>query len=159
MKYIKAPYHKNLAPRFNHVFKDYNRKMAYYNTKTTARFFGKVKDKTDNMKKTEVIYQLECNCGKNYIGQTKQYVKTRLEQHKKDIDKGLSRTGLSAHICNNKDHKIDWDNVRILDTVSRDNTRLFYEMYHILSNENTLNIQSDFNGFNNIYNNIIKKFK
>lgn len=156
--FVRAPYHSNLAPKLNNIFKNTNIKLAYYNKKTSKQFFGKVKDKTDPLEKTKVVYKLNCNCGKKYVGQTKQYLKTRLRQHRSDVDKRLTKTGLCNHITNNPGHTIDWDNVKILDEISNDKTRQFYEMCHIITTDDTVNIQTDFNSFNNVYTGLIKKF-
>lgn len=159
-KYIRAPYHKDLAPRFNRIFSNYNRKMAYYNTKTSECFFGNVKDRVEIKNQTEVVYQLNCSCGKYYIGQTGQLVSSRMQQHQRDVANKRTTTGLSRHITENADHTIDFDNVKIIDKAEGEKKRQLHEMYYIVnSKDNNLNIQKDFQTFNGIYNNVLKKFK
>ena len=157
--FFKVPYHKNLAPKINNVFKKYEAKPVFYNTRSSRQFFGKVKDKTAKENKSGIVYRIDCDCGDHYIGQTKQYLKNRINQHKNDIRKGRSNTGLSAHIQNNPDHKIDWENTKIIDSAPRDNVRLFYEMCHVVSDDRSMNIQNDYKNFSNMYKNLIKTFK
>ena len=50
---------------------------------------------------------VDCNCGKKYVGETKLKISTRLEQHKKSIEKEKwDSSGISYHA---EDFK--WDRV------------------------------------------------
>lgn len=154
-KYIKAPFHHRLAPQLKRIFRNTKSKLTFYNTKSNSKFFGKVKDKIPDTEKSEVVYKLDCDCGHSYIGQTRQRVKKRIEQHKRDIKKFEGKTGLSKHIVDSQ-HKVNWDGVQILDTESNNYKRSFLEMYHITRNNKSLNIQGDFKNYNNTYNHVIK---
>lgn len=157
-KFFKVPFHNQLAPKINWLFKNSNQKAAFYNTKTNKSFFGKVKDKTPVLQQSELVYELNCQCKMKYIGQTKQSLKARLQQHNYDINKSNSNTGLSAHVTSTK-HEIDFDNVKILDKQSNDQKRLFLEFAHIITNpeDQILNKQTDYKEGSVIYRNILKK--
>ena len=156
-KFIRMPYHCALAPRLKRIFKDTDSCLAFYNVRSSKRFYSKVKDKVPPLKKANVVYEVTCSCNKSYIGQTKQYLKTRLEQHKGDIRKFQGKTGLSQHVIE-AGHTVDWGSVRVLKDEPCLVRRSFYEMAHITKNNNSLNVQTDFNDFNGTYQNVIKKF-
>ena len=139
-------------------FKNQNVKLSFYTVKNNQRFFGKVKDKCPKLNKSGVVYQVECSCNKIYIGQTGQYLKERLRQHKNEIRKGEEKTGLSAHVANTT-HEIYWDNVKILENESFAEKRKFLETANIVRSTNTLNIQKDFKPCNLIYQNFLKRFQ
>lgn len=155
-KFIKAPYHHALAPRLKRIFNK-DTQLAFYNTKTNEKFFGHVKDKIPKEDQAGVVYKLECDCGSSYVGQTNQRVKKRIYQHKNDIKKGQTTTGLSKHMADNfNQHQIDWKSIKILESESNWQKRSFLEMFHVKKTEKSLNIQSDFKDYNNKYNHLIK---
>jgi hypothetical protein len=54
-------------------------------------------------------------CDASYVGQTKRQLRTRVKEHRSDINK---RTGSPSVISIHKldyNHDFDWDNVEILD--------------------------------------------
>ena len=159
-KFIKIPFHSELAPQINHLFKDTDHKVVFYNEKTNKQFFGNVKDKTPILQQTNVVYEIKCECNKSYIGQTAQNLKNRIQQHKNDVKNLSTKTGLCNHVQQTK-HKIDFDNVKILEKESNIHKRLFLEFAHIVSdNDNKiLNLQTDYKKGSTIYKNVLCKFK
>ena len=83
-------------------------------------WFG-VKDRIPKLMRSNVVYKLECSCGKYYIGQTERCLKVRVDEHKKTCGK---LTTVGEHCAENTTHKIDYDNVQILG--STDKFRLKY---------------------------------
>lgn len=68
----------------NAIWKIYNLKNnfmfrvnVYMCTKSTRRLylFSKTNDKILTVNETEVVYEIPCECGEEYIGQTKQILK------------------------------------------------------------------------------------
>lgn len=155
-KFIKVPYHHKVSKKLKHAFKKDNVSVAYYNPKTTSRFFGKVEDKVPLNNQSGVVYKIDCSCKRSYIGQTKQYLKTRIYQHKRDIRSGNSNTGLSEHAVETG-HAINWESVRVIDREDHDGKRRFLEMAHIISDKGLLNKQTDYDDFKNVYNHVLKK--
>ena len=160
-KFVKIPFHKNLAPKMKNLFKHPEVKVAFYNTKTNKKFFNrKIKDKTPIQRQTNVVYQIPCTCNKVYIGQTSQYVKERVSNHKTDVKKGNDNTGLAQHILNgDTSHNMQWDKIQILEKESDLNKRSHLEAFHIVCNKNNINVQSDFKKCSAIYQNVLNKFK
>ena len=71
--------------------------------------------------RSNVVYKLECSCGKYYIGQTERCLQVRVDEHKKTCGQ---LTTVGEHCAINTTHKIDYDNVQILG--STDKFRLKY---------------------------------
>lgn len=160
-KFIKIPFHKKLAPKMKNLFNYPEAKIAFYNTKTNKKFFNKnIKDKTDKHRQSNVVYEIPCSCNKVYIGQTSQYLKKRLSDHRGDIKRGEENTGLSSHVINsNFTHNMQWDKVKILAKEPNLEKRSYLESFHIASNKNNINTQLDFKKCNAIYKNVLNKFK
>lgn len=156
VKYLKMPYHNVLAPKINNLFHYPNTKVAYYNLKSNKRFFGNVKDRAPPKDQSNLVYEIDCQCGKTYIGQTMQKLNTRLQQHRN----GTGKTGLTAHI-KETGHTMDFDNVKILDKEPILQKRMFLEFAHITARDQNkiLNLITDYNEGSTIYSNAIQKFK
>lgn len=158
-RFVKIPFHHYLAPKIKRLFHNpnHNIQIAFYNTKTNKTFFNRnIKDKTDIKRQANVVYEIPCNCGRAYIGQTSQYVKKRLGGHKGDIKSGEEATGLSSHILNSDgSHHMLWDQVKILHKESFWEKRAYLEAFQIAIKPNNINNQLDFRKCNNIYRNIL----
>ena len=63
---------------------------------------------------------------------------------------------LATHV-NENDHRIDYDDVKIMATESNYYKRLFLEMFHIQTTDNTMNKKSDVQNLSNIYAYLISK--
>ena len=83
-------------------------------------WFG-IKDRTPKHMKHNVVYKLECSCGKYYIGQTERCLEVRVGEHKKTCGQ---LTTVGEHCAENPTHTINYDNVQILG--STDKFRLKY---------------------------------
>jgi len=73
------------------------------------------------------------------VGQTKRYLKTRINEHIKNIkaeDSKLSVVSKHTLECN---HSFDWENVRILDFEQNYHKRMISEMIHIKTQKNGIN--------------------
>ncbi|KAL6253982.1 hypothetical protein P5V15_015836 [Pogonomyrmex californicus] len=76
----------------------------------------------------EVVYEISCkDCDATYIGQTKRLLKTRINEHFRDINKS-----------NKSLHEFNWDNIKILDK-EPSWKRIVSEMIHIKKQSHGLN--------------------
>ena len=111
--------------------------MTFKTEITLQQLFTNLKTKTDKNDKCNVIYQITCignnseKCNNIYISTTKSKLKTRISQHKSDIkllDKknSLQKTALGSH-CAVREHKPDFNNVKIIDQENNYNKRLILE--------------------------------
>ena len=113
------------------------------------------KDPVNKENKCGVVYKIDCDCNKSYIGETKRNVKTRLKEHKDDI-RLHNDTVVSRHIAENPTHNMDFDNFHILDLESNHSKRRISEMLQIKKYENsTINLKTDLNQLNKKYDKIL----
>jgi len=96
------------------------------------RFIKTGKDKIKKEELSNVVYQVNCrDCNYSYVGQTKRKLKTRLKEYMNDLKKPTdSCSVISCHRLD-KDHEIDWENAKILDSECSYYKRLVAEMIHI----------------------------
>jgi hypothetical protein len=104
-KYMKFNNVPILSDKIRKIIKKYdqNIELIFTNTKTNHRLFTQIKDKIDKFKQTQLVYQIKCECDNKYTGLTfKQYLGTRISQHKKDC----GYVDMLTNKCNIKDNDI-----------------------------------------------------
>ena len=94
-----------------------------------------------------------------YVGQTTQYLKKRINQHKNDCkNKHTHRTALVGHHMDTG-HVFNFEEVRILDKENNKYKLNISEMIWIYKKEKTVNIKSDTNDLSKVYIGLINKSK
>lgn len=156
VKFKKIPYIKELSHQITGLFRDFPQiQIAKYNTLTNRNLFSKTKDKTPMLYNSNVIYKIPClECRGCYIGQTSQWLKQRITQHKSDCRVGKNSCAVAEHF-QKTGHQFNYDEVKILKQENNYKSRLFLEMYYIKKTEHSLNYKSDTNQLSNIYCNIL----
>ncbi|XP_044753689.1 uncharacterized protein LOC123313059 [Coccinella septempunctata] len=160
-RFFSLPYHPAITPRIiktiSHHVVDRNMFLsAKYMPNTLGRHvFSRMKDITPIEKRAGIVYAINCtDCDKTYIGQTGRNLKTRLREHVRDCAMAKQTTGLSKH-CYEMNHTMNFGDAKILKSESNRHKREFLEAVEIMSRDNNLNINTDFNGINSIYCNIV----
>ncbi|KAJ8938974.1 hypothetical protein NQ318_005216 [Aromia moschata] len=61
------------------------------------------------------VYELKCTCGKSYIGQTGRSIQCRIKEHQRHTRLGnTDKSAIAEHVHANENHKIDYENIRVL---------------------------------------------
>jgi len=99
-----------------------------------------IKDPVDIKSRQGVVYSIPCrDCNKRYIGETKRSLETRQKEHKADIkNKRFDKSSLMQHTID-LNHRMDWDNSKVLEFESNYYTCRFIEPFHINSDKDTMN--------------------
>ena len=92
-------------------------------------------------KRTKVVYEVPCSCGKVYIGKTIRTLEARIKEHKKAVQEADYKSAIAEHVWEEQ-HRILWDGVRILDTADREDL-LLKEAVHIQLREDTEKIKRE----------------
>ncbi|XP_044754436.1 uncharacterized protein LOC123313562 [Coccinella septempunctata] len=149
--YVSFPNIPGLTSKIKETFKNYNIQMATYNLKTVKELYSTLKDPIPIGLKSGVVYELNCqDCDKAYVGQTSQWVKSRMALHKSDIKKTRNRCALAMH-AQNLDHRIDFEGVKVLKVERNYQRRLIQEMIQINRHKDPINKKSDTNKLSNVY--------
>lgn len=103
-----------------------------------------MKDPIPDRERKDVVYLVNClDCADRcYIGTTRVYIGTRMDQHKKTVEKKDGhKSALAGHAIDNR-HNFDLDNPLILERHNQRWKREFLEELHIYSNKKCVNIKS-----------------
>ena len=104
-----------------------------------------------------MVYEIPClGCSGTYAGQTKQWLKQRITQHRSDYRLAKNSSALALHHINTG-HGFDFNNAKILERDSNYYSRLFLKMSHINKTKNEINFKSDTQQISNIYCNILNQ--
>ena len=76
----------------------YNFKVVFKSDPTLRSLLTKVKDPLPKEKLAGVVYQIPCQCGKVYVGETHRRLemRARVKEHRDACNKGAPDTGKSA---------------------------------------------------------------
>ncbi|KAJ8937150.1 hypothetical protein NQ318_006350 [Aromia moschata] len=89
---------------------------------------------------TKGVYELKCTCGKSYIGQTGRSIQCRIKEHQRHTRLGhTDKSAIAEHFHTNENHKIDYENIRVLDKTTRYYPRIITESLEIMKNKNNFN--------------------
>jgi hypothetical protein len=139
-------------------------KLSFKSLRSLSGIYKSMKDKDNKWLQSSLIYSIPCKgnvkkkekCKKKYIGQTRQYAKKRIGNHKsssnkflrckknKDYTGMLNAVGNSALIKHMMDynHEFDFDNTSIVQKSISARKLNFLEMFHIQC-EDSCNQRSD----------------
>jgi len=70
------------------------------------------KDKQNHLRHSSEVYKLTCTCGSNYIGQTRQNLITRINEHKFD-----QRSEVCKHLLVNPTHRFNFKQPEIFGSI------------------------------------------
>ena len=126
---VVLPYVSGLSEKIARIMKKRKVSTAMRPHTTLRRLLVRPKDKVEPR---EGVYTIDCkNCEKKYVGETKRMLKTRVKEHREEVekvDKGRSYTretrkqsetdrwksAITDHVCQNN-HVIDWESARLVE--------------------------------------------
>jgi len=86
--FFTIPYVHNISENFRKISRKHNLKLAFSTSNSLSKFIKTGKDPLDHFSCCNVVYQINCrDCEASYVGQTKRPLKTRINEHRKDINK------------------------------------------------------------------------
>jgi hypothetical protein len=131
---IALPYVKGISEPLARTFRKYGITSYHKPFNTIRSTLVHSKDKPTKENTTGAIYQIKCStCGNLYIGETGRQLGTRIEEHKK-----IASSAIHEHI-ERTGHRIDWDNIKIIDKEQDTIKRKIKEAIHIKLKKPSLN--------------------
>ena len=134
-KTMSLPYIPGISEKKGRICKDYNIRTVYHSSDTLGKRLTSVKPKLSMWQRKNVIYQIPCECGESYIGETLRPLEKRIAEHKKCCSEGDNKSGVAEHMWS-KHHDIKWAQTRIIDSESGWTKRKIKEALHIRLCEN-----------------------
>jgi len=152
------PYIPALADKFKNIADMINTKLAFFSVEKLGGLIRAQKDSLPKGFHKNVVYKLNCkNRDASYISQTKRRLNTRVNEHRRDINKKTPNHSVVTIHRSELNHDFDWDSQMILDKEEKYYKRLISEMINIKSHKNAINLQSDTELLQQSYTEIINR--
>ena len=103
---VMLPYISGVSEDIRQVCSRHNLRVVFRPGRTLRTMLSRVKDRLPREKHSKVVYQIPCDCGKAYIGETTRRLDTRLRKHRDAHHKGNTETSAVAEHTWNTLHSI-----------------------------------------------------
>ena len=131
--FLTIPYVKGISERIRKIARNYNIKTAFKSNNTLRSLLTKTKPEESDLNK-ECVYQVPCECGESYVGETKRPLAVRIKEHQKHTRLGeTTRSGIAEHVWTNQ-HRIKWSETKVLYKEQHWRKRKFVETAFIENN-------------------------
>ena len=118
-RFTSIPYVQGVSEPISRILTQVGIGVALKPHHTLSSLFRKPKDIINFEQKRGLMYQISCrDCNAVYVGETGRSVRTRKREHADAVKTfNTKKSALSQHVME-FDHRIDWDNVKILKSES-----------------------------------------
>ena len=86
---VMLPYVSGVSEDIRRVCKKFGLKVIFRSGRSLRFTLTKVKDALPDEKKSKVVYQIPCSCGKTYIGETTRRLEARMKEHQDVCCRGM----------------------------------------------------------------------
>ena len=95
---VMLPYTEGVSEDIRWVCRKFGLKVVFRSGLSLCSMLTRVKDTLGMEKRSKVVYQIPCSCGKKYIGETVRRLETRMKEHWDACQKGaLEKSALTEH--------------------------------------------------------------
>ena len=118
-RFTSIPYVQGVCEPISRILTQVGIGVALKPHHTLSSLFRKPKDAINFEQKRGLVYQISCrDCNAEYVGETERSARTRKREHVDAVKTfNTKKSTLSQHVMD-FDHRIDWDNVKILKSES-----------------------------------------
>lgn len=129
------PFVRGVTDKIGSILKRASINTYYKPPRKIHQFMRSVKDRIPLQEAG--VYQLDCECGSSYIGQTKRSIAERVKEHIADVKhKRSSRSAVAEHTLSGTNHFIHFDKVKVLAREDRFFPRMIREAIEIRRHPN-----------------------
>lgn len=104
-RYVSMPYIKGVSEPISRFLRAHN-VIVGHSSRTLKKSLVHLKDRIPKDKQKGVVYELRCDCGELYIGETGRPRDVRLNEHKSDIQHGRVQKSAPARHARECDRQI-----------------------------------------------------
>ena len=150
---VVLPFYPKISFQIAKILKSFDFKVVF--SPTNKIHFSNLKSPIDCMSDWDV-YEISCQCGLSYIGQTKRALRCRVKEHENYVkNKELKRSCIAQH-CWSSNHYFNFSSAKIIQKCHSPLDLDFYEALHILKNSSTLvNDVSSIPYFSDVWKNLL----
>ena len=148
------PYVSTISGKISRVLKRFNIDTTHRPMTNLRDRLVRAKDPVGLM--TPGVYKIPCECGEVYVGETGRTISTRLKEHRRHFRLGQPEKSAVVEHSLNLDHRIMWDDTRVLWRSGHFWDRLTKEAIEIRMERRSLNRDSGYT-ISGSWNRILKR--
>jgi hypothetical protein len=124
---VYIPYVKGVSEKFKRILNRYNIRTIFKTKHTLRSSLMKTRPERGPLQTTQCIYSIPRECGRSYIGETSRHLAVRLREHRHNLQQGLLEKSKLAQRAYEEDHRVGWDDARVLEIESNSRYREYKE--------------------------------
>ncbi|XP_045477895.1 uncharacterized protein LOC123683043 [Harmonia axyridis] len=136
------PYVRGLSEKLRRIGNRYGVRTAFQTKNTVRANLTKVKPDNENQRTKNCIYEIPCECGRSYIGETKRPLDTRVKEHQKLARLGETEKSRLVQHAWDEEHRIKWDEASIISKEERSKRRKLKEAAFMAITPNPISMPS-----------------
>jgi predicted GIY-YIG superfamily endonuclease/uncharacterized protein (UPF0335 family) len=140
--YAVLPFLKGIHNKLNRIFRIYNIQCIFVPNKKISHMLRTPKDTLGL--RMPGVYEIKCECGACYIGQTGRTVQCRQKEHIRALKYGYTERSTVAEHSIEQGHQIYFEKTRMLHPESRIHNRIVLESVEIELSGNKINKENGF---------------
>ena len=129
-KRVCIPYIRGCSERISRILHSYDVATVFKPVNKLGTVFGLPKDPVDPESVCGVVYEIPCECDKVYVGQTKNSLRTRVQQHRAACRLLQPEKSALAEHAITSNHAIKWTDAKVISRQTGWRQRLLAEAYH-----------------------------
>lgn len=111
---IVIPYVRGVSEKIRRIAATYGLRTAFHSRNTIGKFICNTTPEVSKLDTKNVIYNLPCECGALYFGETCRPLGVRVGEHKNNVKQGRTNSSTLAEHVWTEQHKILWEDVKIV---------------------------------------------
>ena len=116
-KTLCLPYVKGISERIQRMCRRIGIRTVFSAKRTLKSLLTKVKGRPPIEQAKGVVYEVSCEFGETYIGETGRTLGARLREHKYAVSRWDTTNGIALH-ANTHNHWILWEQTRVVEKES-----------------------------------------
>ena len=110
---LNIPYIKGISDKIKRIGHHYNLNVVFGSGNSLRSHLTKTKPA--NQKDTKnCIYEIPCECGSSYVGETKRPLEARIKEHRRNTTRGETEKSGAAHHAWTQGHHMLWSDAKII---------------------------------------------
>ena len=107
---INLPYVEGTSEKLRHILRSQKIRSTFYTENPLNKLLCKPKDRVAMEDKNNIVYENDCsNCETVYFGESKQFLKSHSDEHKRSVRNcDCDKNEIAKH-CREADHNFSWD--------------------------------------------------
>jgi hypothetical protein len=135
---VVIPYVKGISDKFKRIGNRYTIRTIFKSKYTLRNTLMRTRPMSDPQLTAQCIYNIPCECGRSYVGETGRQLSVRIGEHKFNLKNGLlDKSNLAQHAFEEA-HQISWNEAKILQIEVNSRQRKYKQSAHMACMENPI---------------------